>query len=106
MDTLYYTASVLAHAYAATGTKRYAEEAVRQCLLHAKHLRDEQTGLFYHDVDLKTGERTRNFWARGNGWIIMSLVDTLGLVPRETKGYDQALLDLPLTGGRLAEIPA
>lgn len=91
VDTLYYTASVLAHAFAATGNNRYAEEAVRQCLLHAKHLRDEQTGLFYHDVDLKTGERTRNFWARGNGWIIMALVDTLGLVPRETNGYDQTL---------------
>ncbi len=92
VDTLYYTASVLAHAYAATGVKRYAEQAVRQCLLHARHLRDEQKGLFYHDVNLKTGERTRSFWARGNGWIIMSLADSLGLVPRETEGFDQALL--------------
>ncbi len=91
VDTLYYTASVLANAYAATGTKRYADEAVRQCLLHAKHLRDEQKGLFYHDLNLKTGARTQNFWARGNGWIIMSLVDTLELVPRETEGYPQAL---------------
>ncbi len=90
VDTLYYTASVLAHAYAGTGTQRYADEAVQQCLLHAKHLRDEQTGLFYHDLDLVTGERTRSFWARGNGWIIMSLADTLGLVPPGTKGYDQA----------------
>jgi unsaturated rhamnogalacturonyl hydrolase len=91
VDTLYYTASVLAHAHAVTGTKRYAEEAVRQCLLHAKHLRDERTGLFYHDLDLKTGARTRNFWARGNGWIIMSLVDTLALVPQETEGREQVL---------------
>ena len=91
VDTLYYTASPLAHAYAATDSKRYAEEAVRQCLLHAKHLRDEKTGLFHHDLDLKSGARTRNFWARGNGWIIMSLVDTLALVPQETAGRDQVL---------------
>jgi rhamnogalacturonyl hydrolase YesR len=88
---LYYTASVLANAYAAAGHRRYADEAVRQCALHAKHLRDEKTGLFFHDVNLKTGARTKAFWARGNGWIIMALADTLTLVPRDTAGYDEVL---------------
>ncbi len=91
VDTLYYTASPLAHAYAATGEKRYAKEAVRQCLLHAKHLRDEKTGLFHHDKNLATGDRTPGYWGRGNGWIIMSLVDTLRLVPSDTEGYAEVL---------------
>ena len=91
VDTLYYTASPLANAYAATGEKRYAKEAVRQCLLHAKHLRDEKTGLFHHDKNLSTGARTPGYWGRGNGWIIMSLVDTLRLVPSDTEGYAEVL---------------
>ncbi|MEI6350458.1 MAG: glycoside hydrolase family 88 protein [Verrucomicrobiota bacterium] len=91
VDSLYYTASPLAHAFEATGDKRYAEEAVRQCLLHAKHLRDEKTGLFHHDKNLSNGQRTPGYWGRGNGWMIMSLVDTLRLVPQETEGYGEVL---------------
>ncbi len=91
VDTLYYSSAALADAWRVTGEKRYADEATRQCLLHARVLRDARTGLFYHDYHPDSGQRTPAFWARGNGWIVLGLADTLRNVPRETQGYEEIL---------------
>jgi rhamnogalacturonyl hydrolase YesR len=86
VDTLYYTAAPLAATFSITGRKDFAEEAVRQCSLHAQHLQDPATGLFFHDAAPGTPNRTEGFWARGNGWVIMSLLDTIVQVPADTPG--------------------
>ncbi len=91
VDTLYYSAPVLAHAYAVSQEQRYADAAVEQCLLHAKHLRNKQTGLWHHDCNPKLGTRTINLWSRGNGWIICALGDVLSIIPKTTAHYDQVL---------------
>ena len=52
-------------------------EARRQLEVFARHLKDPGTGLFYHHWSETTGQRTTNFWARGNGWVALSLVETL-----------------------------
>jgi rhamnogalacturonyl hydrolase YesR len=93
VDTLYYASSVLSAGFSLTGEKRYAEEAVRQARLHAKWLRDETTGGWFHDVDPATGLRTGAFWARGNGWIILALADTLRLCPSDTPGWEEVMAD-------------
>lgn len=92
VDTLYYTAAPLAATFTLTGRKDFAEEAVRQCAVHAKHLQDPATGLFFHDGVPNSPNRTEGFWARGNGWVIMSLLDTLTHVPEDTPGR-AAVLD-------------
>lgn len=91
VDTLYYSAAPLARAFVLTGEERYAQEAVQQCRLHARYLQDPRTGLFFHEADPDTGKRTSWFWARGNGWIIMALADTLALCPPSTPGWDEVL---------------
>ncbi len=91
VDTLYYASSSLAHAFAVTDDSQYAAEAVNQCLLHADALRDECTGCFFHDAHPASGRRTGWFWARGNGWVILAMADTLRLVPPSTTGYDRLL---------------
>jgi rhamnogalacturonyl hydrolase YesR len=87
VDTLYYTAAPLAATFAITGNRAFATEAVRQCVAHAKHLQDAATGLFFHDGAPGTANRSDTFWARGNGWVIMSLLDTLTQVPPDTEGW-------------------
>ena len=52
-------------------------EARRQLEIFARHLQDPATGLFYHHWSETTGKRTTNLWARGNGWVAMSLLETL-----------------------------
>lgn len=91
VDTLFYSASVLAEAFAITGDERYAKEAVQQSLLHLRLLQDPTTGGIFHDVEPATGVRTSAFWARGNGWIILALVDVLRHCPRESAGYAELL---------------
>ena len=91
VDTLYYTSSVLAEAHLLTGDLRYATEAIRQAQLHTKFLRDAQTGLFFHDVEPETGRGTSWFWARGNGWVILALADTLRRCPASLPGWRELL---------------
>jgi rhamnogalacturonyl hydrolase YesR len=91
VDTMFYSASVLAEAFVLTRNFGYAEEAVRQANLHTSWLQDSQTGLYFHDCEPATGERSRSFWARGNGWALLALVDTLRLCPREISGWEKLL---------------
>lgn len=91
VDTLFYTASVLAAGYRMTANQAYAAEALNQCRLHARWLQDPTTGCFFHDVEPATGRRSSWFWSRGNGWIILALVDTLRSCPPASAGWTELL---------------
>ncbi len=65
------------------------DDVVKQFTLLEQHTRDQNTGLLYHGWDesrtapwanASTGA-SANLWARGMGWYLMSLVDTLPYVP-------------------------
>ncbi|MDA3873133.1 MAG: glycoside hydrolase family 88 protein [Kiritimatiellae bacterium] len=93
VDTLYYCAPGFARAYALSGDTTYAEDAITQCRLHAKHLRNPGTGCWHHDADPVSGTRTANLWARGQGWILSSLAEVLVHCPPEMEGYNEVLRD-------------
>jgi len=80
------------------------EEAAQEFSIARSHLRDPESGLYYHAwdeakeqpwADPETG-RSRYVWARGLGWYAMALVDILDVIP-----VDQTELREPL----LAIIP-
>jgi unsaturated rhamnogalacturonyl hydrolase len=65
------------------------DDIVKQFTLLEQHTRDAATGLMYHGWDeshtapwanVNTGT-SPNLWARGMGWYLMALVDTLPYVP-------------------------
>jgi unsaturated rhamnogalacturonyl hydrolase len=65
------------------------DDIVKQFALLEEHTRDPKTGLMYHGwdeshgmpwADKNTGT-SANLWARGMGWYLMALVDTLPYVP-------------------------
>jgi unsaturated rhamnogalacturonyl hydrolase len=65
------------------------DDVVKQFTLLEQHTRDATTGLMYHGWDesrtapwanVSTGT-SPNLWARGMGWYLMALVDTLPYVP-------------------------
>jgi unsaturated rhamnogalacturonyl hydrolase len=65
------------------------DDIVKQFALLDQHSRDAATGLMYHGWDesrtapwanVSTGT-SPNLWARGMGWYLMALVDTLPYVP-------------------------
>jgi unsaturated rhamnogalacturonyl hydrolase len=69
-------------------------EITRQFVLMEEHARDAKTGLLYQGwdetkqqpwADRKSGH-SPSFWARGMGWYMMALVDTLPYYPADDPG--------------------
>src|SRR5690606_25239957 len=72
----------LAHA---TGEERHFDQAVGELLGYARTLQADD-GLMFHGFERDCG-RNGERWARGNGWALMGLVDTLVLLPRAHPGW-------------------
>lgn len=74
-------------------------EITRQFVLIEQHARDSRTGLLYHGWDESKQQAWANphtgtsasFWARGMGWYMMALVDTLPYYPDGDPGRDPLL---------------
>lgn len=81
VDTLYMACPLLAEMGRLKKQPAWIEDAAAQILAYGKHLQDEKSGLFYHMWDWQTGERSPSLWGRGNGWVLMSIADTLEFLP-------------------------
>ena len=67
---------------AATGEQRYIDQGATELLGYARTLQDEASGLLRHGHEKYAGVNGA-FWARGNGWALMGLIETLEALPRE-----------------------
>lgn len=94
VDSLYMTCPTLAKYSNVINDPAPLDDAVRQLELAAKYLQDKETGLFLHMWDEPTGKATASFWGRGNGWVIISLVDVLEFLPKQHPKYDQLVMIL------------
>lgn len=63
-----------------TGESDYHDQAASELLGYARALQGDD-GLLFHGFERDAG-RNGERWARGNGWALMGLVDTLALLPR------------------------
>lgn len=77
-------------------------DIARQFELTYEHTRDPKTGLLYHGWDGSKKQRWANpttgdssqFWARGLGWYMMALVDTIPNFPRNDPGRQKLIEQL------------
>lgn len=80
-DTLMMTVLPLAKIGRILNRPEYVEEAKYQFLIHAKHLADKKTGLWFHgwnyDGRHNFGEA---FWCRGNCWITIAIPELLDVL--------------------------
>jgi unsaturated rhamnogalacturonyl hydrolase len=80
-----------------TGESQYFDQAADELLGYARTLQ-EPSGLMRHGFERDSG-CNGELWARGNGWALMGLVDTLILLPRthlawhELQQRTEALID-------------
>lgn len=87
-------------------------DITRQFALLDQHARDPKTGLLYHAWDESKKERwansttgdSPNFWARGTGWYMMALVDTLPYYPQGDPGRATLLAILNRTAAAVAKV--
>jgi len=70
-----------------TGEGAYFDQAVEELLGYARTLQSEG-GLLFHGFERDCG-RNGQFWARGQGWALMGLVETLVILPREHPGWTE-----------------
>lgn len=98
-DTIYMIGIFLQQMYLLTGDEQYIDQLMIQIDAHHEKLSDPKTGLWYHgwDGDDKnrcnfcgqTGwsnnpeKRSNEFWGRGNGWVVVTLAQTLKVLPKE-----------------------
>ncbi len=85
-------------------------DITHQFELIQQHARDPKTGLLYHGWDASMQERWANkqtgdssqFWARGMGWYMMALVDTLDYYPEGDPGRPRLIGFLRQTAAAVA----
>ena len=77
----------LAQLALATGDERYFDQAADELLGYARALQSDG-GLLFHGFERDCG-RNGCLWARGNGWALMGLVDTLVALPRNHRAWDE-----------------
>ncbi len=78
------------------------EDVVKEFVITRKHLRDPETGLYYHAWDEKKQQDWADpetglsdfHWARGFGWLTMALVDVLDYIPEDDLKHRQPLLNM------------
>lgn len=87
VDTLYMACPLLAGLGKLQSKQEYVDDAANQIVVYARHLQDPQTGLFYHMWDWQTQTHSPDFWGRGNGWVLMSLADTLEVLDRKHPSF-------------------
>jgi unsaturated rhamnogalacturonyl hydrolase len=85
-DTLMNSVPLLARYAVLFDRPAYLDMAADQVLIHARHLQDEHTGLWYHGWDAAAADPSRAhmsaaFWARGNAWVAVSTTELLALLP-------------------------
>lgn len=87
VDSLFHVVPTLVRYSEWQGDPRYRDEALRQLRGFVAALQDPETGFVTHAYnDLPRDERVpplgdRAFWARGNGWMLVALVDALTHTP-------------------------
>ncbi len=97
-DTIFMVGCYLREMYLLTGDEKYLNELVHQVAVHRAKLKDDHWGLWYHgwDGDDKnrsnficgqkgwsnnSKNRSGEIWGRGNGWVIVTLAETVSALP-------------------------
>ena len=86
IDTVYFTAPVMQKLGTFLGLP-WQDEAIMQILLHLERLQDGAKPFYIHCEENLAGLRSEGSWARGNGWVMMTLVEILPHLQKSSPAY-------------------
>jgi unsaturated rhamnogalacturonyl hydrolase len=95
LDDMYMAVPAIAQMGKLTGDPKYFDEAVNQILLFSKRMFNKEQGLFMHGWVESMPEHPQFYWARANGWALMTMVEVLDVLPEDHPGR-KTILDLLL----------
>jgi rhamnogalacturonyl hydrolase YesR len=90
-DDMYMGIPALAETGHLTGKRRYYDDAVNNALNFSKYLFNERLGIYTHGWNANNPDAPRFYWARANGWALLSMADLLDVLPKDHPGYPKVL---------------
>ena len=91
LDDMFMSIPALAWMGKYSGDTAYWDEAVKQIRLFAARMFVPEKNLFMHGWVENMEEHPAFFWARANGWAVMTLVEVLEALPAEHPGYGEVM---------------
>ncbi len=102
IDTVYYSSALLARIGPYLNAP-WEDEAVKQLVLHLERLQDGNKPFFIHCEENHGGKRSEGSWARGNGWVMMTLAEMLPLLDKKSTRYKSLAAIFEHLGTELAQ---
>ena len=103
-DDMYMGVPALAEMGRMTGKRAYYDDAVRNVLQMAGYMFNKQNGLFTHGWNANNPDAPRFYWARANGWAVVTMSDLLDVLPKNHPGYPKVLAQLRASLKGIAEL--
>jgi len=94
LDDLFMSVPALAQMGKLTGNVKYYDDAVKQVLQFSKRMFDQEKGLYMHGWVQGMEFHPKFYWARANGWGVMTMVELLDVLPTNHPGYQPVLAQL------------
>ncbi len=87
-DALYMVMPVMTKMYKLTGDRQYLDKLYENLLYSDSIMLDQETGLYFRDGKYvypkhKTASGKKDFWARGDGWVLAGLAKVLQDMPAD-----------------------
>lgn len=91
-DALYMVMPVMTKMYKLMGDVQYLDKLYENLLYSDRIMLDQETGLYYRDAryvypNHKSVNGKKDFWARGDGWVLAGLAKVLQDLPKDYKHY-------------------
>ncbi|WP_018462596.1 glycoside hydrolase family 88 protein [Segatella paludivivens] len=92
-DALYMVMPVMTKMYNLTGDEKYLDKLYDNICYSDSIMLDKKTGLYFRDGKYvyprhKTNSGKKDFWARGDGWVLAGLAKVLQDMPHTYRHYD------------------
>ena len=89
-DALYMVMPVMTKMYKLTGEEKYLDKLYENICYSDSIMLDQETGLYFRDGKYvypkhKTASGKKDFWARGDGWVLAGLAKVLQDMPKTYK---------------------
>ena len=91
-DGLYMVMPVMTKLYKVTGNTQYLDKLYEYILYSDSIMLDRETGMYYRDAKYvypkhKSANGKKDFWARGDGWVLAGLAKVLADLPADNRNY-------------------
>ena len=90
-DDFYMSVPALAEMGRLTGDIKWFDDAVKNVLQMSSRLFNKQLGIYTHGWNANNPEAPQFYWARANGWAVLTLSDLLDVLPKNHPGYEPVL---------------